>query len=108
MSVKANLGDEIEILGELRDVTDVLVDPTDVFGWTRSPSEVVTEYEYGVSSALTRTSVGLYRFVFSPDAPGMWYAGIYSTGVGKAASDDVSISVKSTRRTAQAGTANCV
>lgn len=103
------MGDEVEIAGELRDTDDnSLVDPTNVFGWTRDPAGVVTTYEYSVDSEVTRTSLGRYSLTFSPDAPGMWYAGLYSTGSGKASSPDSAISVRSTRRTAPATTVVCV
>jgi len=107
-----NLGGEVRVTGEVTDTESTLsIDPDVVLGWTRDPDGNVTEYTYGTDGEVARIVAGRYRLTFLPDEAGMWYAGLYSTGVGAAATDDVQISVRSTRRTrppnATASPSNC-
>lgn len=115
--ITINLGSEVEIDGTVVLTSDESpLDPTAVFGWARDPDGIVIEYEYDVGTdsdrelymSITREGLGNYVFTFSPDKAGMWYAGIYSTGTGRAASDDHQISVRPSRRTSTAnGRSNC-
>lgn len=115
--ITINLGSEVEIEGTVVLTSDESpLDPTAAFGWIRDPDGVVIEYEYGVGTdsdrelhfSITRLGVGHFLFVFSPDKAGMWWAGLYSTGTGRAASDDHQISVRPSRRTSTAnGRSNC-
>lgn len=112
ISLTINLGGEVRITGEVTNTVSTLnIDPDVVSGWTRDPDGNVTEYTYGTDSEMARLALGEYQLTFLPDEAGMWYAGIYSTGEGAAATDDVQISVRSTRRTrppnATASPSNC-
>lgn len=94
MVISLNVGDQVRITGTVT----LLIDPGTVKGWTRSPAGVVATYTYGVDDKVQRLSQGVYTLTFDVDAAGTWYAGIYSTGMGKAASDDVQINVKPSKR----------
>lgn len=95
----ANVGDQIKITGTVEIVaTGQDTDPSVVKGWTRNPSGTVTTYTYGTDGEVTKSATGIYVLTFDVDTAGRWYAGFYSTGTGKAASDDVQIIVKSSLR----------
>lgn len=93
-SVSVNVGDRIVLSASAKTVeTDTAIDPTTVKAWTKTPAGTVTTYTYGTDAALTKTSTGNYKLTFDVDTAGIWHCGFYSTGVGKAASGDVSIRV---------------
>lgn len=97
MAVSANVGDVIKIAGNVKtDSADV--DPSVVKAWTRSPSGTITTYTYGVDGAVTKINTGDYALTFDVDTAGTWWCGFYSTGTGKAASDDVRVDVQPSKR----------
>lgn len=99
MAVSANIGDKVKISGNVK-TSAVAVDPSVVKGWTRTPSGTVTTYTYGTDSEVAKVDTGDYTLTFDVDMAGTWWCGFYSTGTGKAASDDVRVNVQSSRRIA--------
>lgn len=99
MAVSANIGDQVKISGNVKTAA-VDVDPSVVKAWTRTPSGTVTTYTYGTDSEVAKTDTGDYTLTFDVDTAGTWWCGFYSTGTGKAASDDVRVDVQSSRRIA--------
>jgi hypothetical protein len=101
VAASANIGDQIKITSTSQIVaTSTNTDPAVVKGWTRDPGGTVTTYTYGTDSEIAKTATGIYTLTFDVDTAGKWYAGFYSTGTGKGASDDVQIIVKSSMRSA--------
>lgn len=97
MAVSANIGDQIKISGNVKTAsTDV--DPSVVKAWTRTPSGTVTTYTYGTDSEVAKVDTGDYTLTFDVDTAGTWWCGFYSTGTGKAASDDVRVDVRPSKR----------
>lgn len=98
-SISVNIGDRIVLSASAKTVeTDTAIDPTTVKAWTRTPTGTVTIYTYGTDGALAKTSTGNYKLTFDVDVAGRWFCGFYSTGIGKAASDNVCVEVKSSPR----------
>lgn len=98
-SISANVGDVVKIAGVIEVVaTGVDIDPSVVKGWTRSPAGTVTTYTYGTDSAVAKTATGNYTLTFDVDTAGTWWAGLYSTGTGKASSVDFRIDVQPSKR----------
>lgn len=97
MAVSANVGDKVKISGNVKTAA-VDVDPSVVIGWTRTPSGTVTTYTYGTDSEVTKIDTGDYTLTFDVDTAGTWWCGFYSTGTGKAASDDVRVEVQTSKR----------
>lgn len=97
MAVSANVGDQIKISANVK-TASVDVDPSVVKAWTRTPSGTVTTYTYGVDGAVARVDAGDYTLTFDVDTAGTWWCGFYSTGTGKAASDDYRVDVQPSKR----------
>lgn len=97
MAVSANVGDVVKISGNVK-TASVDVDPSVVKAWTRSPAGTVTTYTYGVDGAVTKVDTGDYTLTFDVDTAGTWWCGFYSTGTGKAASDDYRVDVQPSKR----------
>ena len=58
------------------------VDPDTVTFKTFSPSGLETSYVYGTDSEVTKSSVGNYDAVFTPNESGRWYYRWETTGTG--------------------------
>lgn len=99
MAVSANVGDQVKVTGTITVIaTGDELDPSVVKGWTRTPSGTVTTYTYGTDSEITKTATGIYALTFDVDTAGTWWCGFYSTGTGKAASDDMRVDVQPSKR----------
>jgi len=97
MASTYNQGDRVRCTGTLETTAGVDTDPTVARAWYRSPVGTLTTLTYG-DTILLKSATGIYYFDLDVDASGTWHYGFYSTGTGKAASDDVTIIVKASRR----------
>lgn len=93
-----NLGDKVRVTGTIEQTDGTNIDPTQVYGWYRDPDDTLTTYHYGVGSQLVRSAAGVYYMDIDTDTAGIWYYGFYSTGTGKAASSDGTLTVETSQR----------
>lgn len=93
-----NIGDRPRCTGTIEQTDGTNIDPSVVKAWYKSPAGVMTTLTYGTDAALMRSATGVYYFDLDVDTAGRWYYGFYSTGTGKAASDDTVITVEASKR----------
>ena len=72
----------IQISINLQTSNGVDVDPTTVSLITRAPCGTETTYVYGTDSEITKSSVGDYDAIFTPDEAGRWFYRWEATGTG--------------------------
>ena len=93
-----HVGDRVRCTGTIKDRTPAEIDPSSVYGWYKSPRGTVVTYQYGVDGECVRTDTGDYYIDVDITEHGTWRYGFYSTGTGKAASEDGIIAVARTVR----------
>jgi hypothetical protein len=72
----------IQVSINLQNNSDVDVDPETVTFKTRSPCGTEASYVYGTDDEVTKSSVGDYDAVFTPDEAGRWFYRWEATGTG--------------------------
>src|SRR5689334_12331883 len=94
-----NIGDRVRCTGTVSQQDGTPTTPSVVKGWYKNPATgTVTTLQYGVDTALVQDSTGVYHFDLDVDVVGRWFFGFYSTGTGKAASDDGVIFAQESKR----------
>ena len=77
-----HINSPIQISLNLQTNAGVDVDPTTLTFKTWSPCGVTTTYVYGTDSEVSKSSVGDYDAVFTPDESGRWFYRWEATGTG--------------------------
>jgi len=67
--------------------TGAAIDPDAVYVQIKTPSGVITSYQYGVDIEVENPSVGTYTIDVEVTEHGIWYYRWYSTGTGMAAGE---------------------
>lgn len=82
-----DVGDDVEVIGEFRDgTTGALLDPTTVKLTILRPDGYISTMVYG-TDAITKSAVGIYKYVVDATLHGTWKYRWFSTGTGKAAEE---------------------
>lgn len=98
-TLNCNIGDRVRCTGTVSQADGTPINPAVVKGWYKNPATgTVTTLQYGLDSALVRDNTGVYHFDLDVDVVGRWFFGFYSTGTGKASSEDGVILAKESKR----------
>ena len=88
MSHSYDIGDQAVLTAVFTNATSgAAIDPTAVYVQIKTPSDVITTYQYGVDPEVTNPSTGTYQISVSITEHGIWYYRWYSTGTGMAAGE---------------------
>ena len=84
-----DIGNKIRMTGTFTDPldSDAAVDPSSVYCSVRTPSNVTTDYQYGVNANVTKSSTGVYYIDLLLTDDGYWYVRWW----GKDSSSNVSV-----------------
>ncbi len=87
-----DIGNQIRVIGAFTDPlnNDEPVDPSSVYFSVRTPEGVVTVFEYGVDSDITKSDIGVYYMHVPLSLIGSWYVrwwGLDSNGKEKVAEE---------------------
>lgn len=82
-----DVGDLVRVTGTFTNSAGEALDPTAVNCKVKDPSGNVVTYVYGTDDELVKTSTGVYYVDVDADEAGDWWARVYSTGTGQAASE---------------------
>lgn len=96
--MRYNVGDQVRCTGTIEQTDGTHIDPTQVYAWFRDPNDTVTIYHYGANGQLVKSATGIYYMDIDTDTAGLYFYGFYSTGTGKAASEDGVLYVDSSQR----------
>ncbi len=82
-----DLGDQVRLSAAFTDADGAAVDPTVVTVKYSDPTGSVTDLDYGVDLAVTRTTTGAYYVDFVPHTAGTWRYRWESSGAVTAAAE---------------------
>jgi hypothetical protein len=85
MANQYDIGDVVRCKVNIKDLSDVDIDPTALNFRFKTPSGQETEYKYGVSPELVQESVGNYYVDVPIYEHGRFYYRFWSTGIGQGA-----------------------
>lgn len=75
--------------GTFTNAAGAATDPTSVFFAYKDPSGTVTTNTYGVDPQPAKSGTGVYTYDIQADASGTYSYRFYSTGTGKAATEQM-------------------
>lgn len=87
-----DIGTKVRLIGEFRDLDNVLSDPTVVVAKTRDPSGNVTTISGG---SVTKDSTGVYHVDVTLDESGTWWYRFEGTGAVVAADEQAFVVAES-------------
>jgi len=83
-------GTTVEIILRFTDADGAAVDPATVTAYIKTPAGTVTTYTYGVDSALTKVTTGVYKLAYTlatTAAAGTYWYGARGAGTYNATND---------------------
>jgi len=82
-----DVGDLVRLEAQVTDLLGNPIEPGTIKFSVKTPSGVVSHYQYGIDPLVNKLDMGLFKIDIAVTEPGDWFVRVETTGAGKGAEE---------------------